>query len=377
MGKKVTFGQLPDLAKIKIFGSLSGGALFSSRLVCREWNKYTLENIWQSKQARKMLKNTLANNWQDPMSYRIEQEFVDMKPCGNGSHALLAACGEFHFVIGYETSSDLIVVNMFDYSIYRIETNLKPGKMRVYVNKIALIYCADHANDFGEAFDTFITVVSTKKRQLVLQLFVPSLMSINVESLEDQNQALILVVCANKLQIISYDELTDEIKMYSSAVTIKDLFLTSFFFPYITVGIWNEDNKQHDVLVWKVINEDYKIEEEHKVDYFEDFLDPNAEQDLLIHALFYINGLYIISCCSQNEPETNYVTKVVDKNGVVIREIDLATNEMKSEEILFYPMAKHLFLEQITKENDEGWMYLLETDEVLNPDVKDFREALT
>ena len=56
------WSSLPPELKVKIFLYLQGGSLHSCRQVCREWNDFILENIWKSKDARKVMEMILKDN---------------------------------------------------------------------------------------------------------------------------------------------------------------------------------------------------------------------------------------------------------------------------------------------------------------------------
>ena len=56
------WSSLPPELKVKIFLNLQGGSLHRCRQVCREWNNFILENIWKSKDARKVMKMKLKDN---------------------------------------------------------------------------------------------------------------------------------------------------------------------------------------------------------------------------------------------------------------------------------------------------------------------------
>ena len=260
-------------------------------------------------------------------------------------------------------------------TLFQVETKLPPSKMRVYINPFVLLYCNDKAEEFGEPMDTTIYVVSTKKRNLVLSQFFRNVISLNLELNEQSKQAIILVVTSNYLQIISYFEENDEIYSYNTKGKIDSLFLSSFLLPFITIGVLEEDNS-HTIMVWKVKDAENLIDEEHKVEKFEQFLDYTGSEILNIHAVFYVDGNYIVSCSPEEDPESpNYFARIMDRSGNLIRNINFGTSEIKAKETLFYPAGAKLFIEIITPLSDEGLLYVFNAKEILNKQMKTLRKA--
>ena len=57
------FEKLPDLARDKVYLFLDGQSLHRSRQVCREWNSYILDHIWNRLANRRQLELRLRRNW--------------------------------------------------------------------------------------------------------------------------------------------------------------------------------------------------------------------------------------------------------------------------------------------------------------------------
>ena len=83
MNSNINFSSLPELAKLKIFTSLPGGALHRSRQVCREWNFFILNHVWNSTGGRKEIMKIIRENWQPPLNYKIFNHTYDMSRFGN------------------------------------------------------------------------------------------------------------------------------------------------------------------------------------------------------------------------------------------------------------------------------------------------------
>ena len=68
---------LPDLVVVDIFIQLPGKSLHRCRQVCKAWNIFILENIWNYKYARDILEKRLHKNWTtiDPEDIVTEEVF--------------------------------------------------------------------------------------------------------------------------------------------------------------------------------------------------------------------------------------------------------------------------------------------------------------
>ena len=93
MEDNIGFETLPRLAKIKIFGHLAGGALKRSREVCKSWNVFIKNEIWNSKSSRRVIEKKIQDNWTPPLSYSIFSDEFDVSMMGNG--AMIAATGKY------------------------------------------------------------------------------------------------------------------------------------------------------------------------------------------------------------------------------------------------------------------------------------------
>ena len=104
------FKTLPELALVKIFLHLPGGALHKCRQVCKEWNDVILNSIWSSVHVRKQLEKRLETNWgsttQDgprlEPKYTLQSKFIETNfhgPC------VLVAASENFLVVGPDNTN--------------------------------------------------------------------------------------------------------------------------------------------------------------------------------------------------------------------------------------------------------------------------------
>ena len=61
--RPLSLEKLPDLVRVKVYLYLDGRSLHRCRQVCREWNGYILDNIWNSLSNRRHLEQRLRRNW--------------------------------------------------------------------------------------------------------------------------------------------------------------------------------------------------------------------------------------------------------------------------------------------------------------------------
>ena len=93
----ICFETLPRLAKIKIFQSLEGGALKRSREVCKSWNVFIENEIWNSKSSRRDIEKKIQENWTPPLRFSIFTDEFDVSMMGNG--AMIAATGNYFALV--------------------------------------------------------------------------------------------------------------------------------------------------------------------------------------------------------------------------------------------------------------------------------------
>ena len=55
--------KIPELARDKVYLYLDGKSLHSCRQVCKEWNSYIQENIWNCQANRRQQEKRLRGNW--------------------------------------------------------------------------------------------------------------------------------------------------------------------------------------------------------------------------------------------------------------------------------------------------------------------------
>ena len=100
---------LPDPSLVRgIFLLLPGGSLHSCRQVCKSWNNFIMENIWNSSFARKQLENRLEKNWKTN-SFVESSEIIDV---GVKTSRVIAASGDYIVIKSGAEEPKVIVINV-------------------------------------------------------------------------------------------------------------------------------------------------------------------------------------------------------------------------------------------------------------------------
>ena len=373
MNEPKNFNSLDLPTQVKIFKYLPGSSLHRCRQVCSLWNTLIKEGLWSNDVVRSHFKERIKKNFLPPLNYGIHMKEIDVSLYGTSP--MIGAAGKDNFVLGFENHQDLLVVDLLKKEEWLITTNLPLSKMRVYTNPQLIVYLNDSTSHFGEKFDTTAYVVSTETRNQLFTEPVNKLISLNVEYEEygETPQSLILIITENYLQVISFPQ-NQPIRSQKLDIHIGNLFLSCFMYPDITVGEFdnNEDNA-HSMRVWRIQPNHDEILEEHSIANFEEFITKD-EDYIMVHAAFFMRNSYIVSCSCQQSDKLRPITRVITKEGVILRDIIPPDTHINFQETLFFPVTSKLFLEQMNYDGEESMLLMLEMEDIFNKNVYEVRQ---
>ena len=126
----MNFTSIPDLIRVKIFLLLPSDSLHKCRQVCRGWNNFILENIWNSNYGRKQLEDQLDRNWgatSEVLKYELSSEVFDS---GFKHSDIFAAFGD-HLVIGKQPYGDdfpaIVILNVITKDMWQVTMEKSVG----------------------------------------------------------------------------------------------------------------------------------------------------------------------------------------------------------------------------------------------------------
>ena len=83
---------------------------------------------------------------------------------------------------------------------------------------------------------------------------------------------------------------------------------------------------------------------------------------------------YIVSCSCQQSDKLRPITRVITKEGVILRDIIPPDTHINFQETLFFPVTSKLFLEQMNYDGEESMLLMLEMEDIFNKNVYEVRQ---
>ena len=364
---------LPDPSLVRgIFLLLPGGSLHSCRQVCKSWNNFIMENIWNSSFARKQLENQLEKNWKTN-SFVETSEIIDV---GVNTSRVIAASGDYIVIKSGAEEPKVIVINVITKDKWIFEdvgdvTAENSTTKAVVNNKIVALWSVPVYED-----GTTLIVCSLKTKEVLFRENLSNYLNV---VLVDSSSTMLVLLFQDKIDVLSFnDEGSMLVSRTSCPVNHQDTTrFINYAPPYILHCTWSALN------VWKIDYERKQVELHKHVPDFEIFFRKANGEALHFHHNPPLNATYVAShFIVVNATEIDYdddmywaydeedmpgymcVLLILNEDGERIREIQVNAFRFKDVDTKLHVLGNQLLVEA-----DEGCkMFKFYIPEVLNPD---------
>ena len=316
----MNFMSIPDLVRVKIFLLLPSDSLHKCRQVCRGWNNFILDNIWNSNYGRKQLEDQLDRNWgatSEVLKYELSSEVFDS---GFKHSDIFAAFGD-HLVIGKQPYGDdfpaIVVINVITKDTWQVtmENETFNGE-EVFINDSIL---AIWSWPWASGSNATLKVWSVKSKEKLLDEVIPTLESVVFDLDRSSSLPLIVLILEQKVEALKFGD--NSISRYELAFDVDDgyqWYYSNLVFPYLLHCFDNDEDDFISLFVWKIDDENKQIEHHTSIPNFDNVhVAEDGEESELVENGIYIPSSFVVATHNKRI----CVIKILNDEGDLIRKL--------------------------------------------------------
>lgn len=331
--------MLPDLAKEKIFTYLEGRSLHAARRVCKSWNTYIIDGIWNQKTNRNELERTMEANWRKP-DYHFAQEWIDAPYFFPGY--VVASSSELVAIRTYLNIrlqfSRIAIYNVVNNNFFEIQSPFNNVYQMALYNQFKACLSdsllglrvplrGDYRGTYHHTEN--LQVFSMISREKLVDENVQYLQGFEVVKTPENSELMVLFIMDN-VQLWSFkaDGNITKIQVPADRTNFSS---ASFNFPYVLQTVYHPANDMTQVTVWTIDKEPLTFTKKFEIPNIDDYFNDNKGNRLKfrIDQMMYVNEGFLICCEVKIEgalvERSQLCLRSFDNNGLLLRQFNMSS----------------------------------------------------